>query len=142
MKLAEFNQNYEIDRKSRGLKAVEKSVNLSEKKHKYRAERAIFEGIVFDSKKEAKRFGELQLLEAHGAIENLESNAERIKKKLPKIRYELIKRNGNREHYEPDFEYLENGQKIVEDSKGYKTEVYKRKKRLMLKQHGIEIRES
>jgi hypothetical protein len=41
-----------------------------------------------------------------------------------------------------DFVYDENGAEVVEDVKGFKTAVYKRKKRLMAKQHKIEIRET
>lgn len=44
-------------------------------------------------------------------------------------------------HYVADFVYEEGGRTVVEDAKGYKTEVYKLKKKLMLWRYGIEIRE-
>jgi hypothetical protein len=43
--------------------------------------------------------------------------------------------------YKADFTYMEGGALIVEDTKGYRTPVYRLKKRLMKAVHGIEIRE-
>ena len=44
--------------------------------------------------------------------------------------------------YIADFVYHEGKKEIVEDVKGYQTDVYKLKKRLMWVVHGIEIRET
>jgi hypothetical protein len=45
--------------------------------------------------------------------------------------------------YVADFEYVDDkGKRIIEDVKGYKTREYKQKRRLMRKQHGIEILET
>ena len=44
--------------------------------------------------------------------------------------------------YIADFVYYEGKKEIVEDVKGYRTDVYKLKKRLMWVVHGIEIRET
>ena len=41
-------------------------------KHKYRAVKTTVDGITFDSKKEAKRYTELKLLEKSGMITHLE----------------------------------------------------------------------
>lgn len=43
--------------------------------------------------------------------------------------------------YYADFVYFENGERIVEDVKGVRTEAYKIKRKLMRWIHGIEIRE-
>ena len=43
--------------------------------------------------------------------------------------------------YIADFTYVENGEKIVEDTKGFKTKDYIIKRKLMLYTHGIKIRE-
>ena len=43
--------------------------------------------------------------------------------------------------YFADFVYQENGETVVEDAKGYRTEVFRIKKKLMLYIHGIRIRE-
>jgi hypothetical protein len=41
-----------------------------------------------------------------------------------------------------DFTYMEDGKLVVEDCKGFKTDVYKIKKKLMLWVHGIRIKET
>ena len=105
---------------------------------KYRNEKTEVDGIVFDSKKEANRYRELILLEKAGEISGL---------KLQE-KYELIPaiyEDGvciqRAVYYVADFVYRENGEKIVEDVKGMKTEVYKLKKKLLRWRYGIEVRE-
>jgi hypothetical protein len=100
---------------------------------KYHNTKTTVDGIAFDSKKEAARHGELQLLAKAGAIQDL-------RLQMP---FELIpKQAGERAvRYIADFVYMENGKMIVEDVKGVKTDVYKIKKKLMLAVHGIRIRE-
>ena len=94
---------------------------------KYGNEKAAVDGIVFDSKREARRYKELRLMEAAGEITGLRLQPE----------YELIpryKKDGHtirRTIYRADFEYrTRDGREIVEDVKGFKTDVYKLKKRL------------
>lgn len=105
---------------------------------KYHAEKTELDGIVFDSKKEAQRYAELKLLERSGAIHNLQRQ----------VRYELIpaqKKDGKTVeracHYIADFVYTENGKTVVEDVKGFRTKEYVLKRKLMLRVHGIEVRE-
>ena len=100
---------------------------------KYHNTKTTVDGIAFDSKKEAARHGELQLVAKAGAIQDL-------RLQMP---FELIpKQAGERAvRYIADFVYMENGKMIVEDVKGVKTDVYKIKKKLMLAVHGIRIRE-
>lgn len=43
--------------------------------------------------------------------------------------------------YIADFTYERGGQFVVEDAKGRKTDVYKIKKKLLYKEHGLEIQE-
>lgn len=98
------------------------------KRHKFNAKRTVAHGRSFASKKEARRYGELLVLEAAGKIENLRCQ----------VRFKLVQTVV----YIADFEYLENGQRVVEDAKGFKTREYKTKRRLMAEQHRIHIRES
>ena len=64
------------------------------------------------------------------------------------VKYELIPKYkiGNRTvramNYIADFVYNENGKEVVEDSKGYRTEVYKLKKKIFEHRYGIEIKET
>ena len=91
------------------------------------------DGQKFDSKKEYKHYVVLKLLERAGKISDLQRQ----------VRFELIpKQDGETAcHYVADFVYQKDGKRIVEDVKGYKTEVYKIKKKLMLYVHGIKIQE-
>lgn len=123
--------------------------------NKYGSRKVAVDGITFDSKKEAQRYCELRLLEKAGQITNLQRQVkfELIptqreestevykagpKKGLPKPGAVIE----NPTFYIADFVYMENGKKVVEDAKGYKTPEYKIKKKLLLWVHGIRIRES
>ncbi len=119
--------------------------------NKYGAEKCQVNGEVFDSKKEARRWQELRLLEKAGEISNLrrqvkyilipsqkEMTVEVRKNRTPKRTERVVERECS---YVADFVYEEDGKTIVEDAKGMKTEVYRIKKKLMLYVHGIKIRE-
>ena len=92
------------------------------------------DGRLFDSKAEAARWQELQLLERAGEITELERQVE----------YELIpKQKGERAvKYIADFRYIDHeGNTVVEDTKGVKTQVWIIKRKMMLRVHGIRVRE-
>ena len=92
------------------------------------------DGRLLDSKAEAARWQELQLLERAGEITELERQVE----------YELIpKQKGERAaKYIADFRYIDHdGKTVVEDTKGVKTPVWIIKRKLMLRVHGIRVRE-
>ena len=105
----------------------------AKKKSKYGSSKTEVNGIVFDSKKEANRYKELLILMKAGAIGLLELQ----------VSYELNEGGSHSLKYIADFVYVDalTGQKIIEDAKGYRTKEYKKKKRLMLKVHGIKIHE-
>lgn len=97
----------------------------------------------YDSKKERDRAFELKMLERKGIISGLKEQA---KFELIPAQYQII--NGKRKcvekscSYKADFVYVDQNKNfIVEDAKGFKTEVYKIKKKLMLSVHGIRIKE-
>lgn len=104
------------------------------------------------SKKEARRAFELQMLEKSGHIQNLE---EQVRfQLLPSQRGKRPRKQKNGKikmveysieqpvSYVADFVYEENGKKIVEDTKGFRTPDYIIKRKLMLYIHGIKIRET
>jgi hypothetical protein len=104
-------------------------------KNKYGARKLTApDGQVFDSVKEYHRWGCLKLLERAGEIRDLKRQ----------VKFELIpKQNGERAcYYIADFTYYMDGKLVVEDCKGFKTDVYKIKKKLMLWVHGIRIEET
>lgn len=95
---------------------------------KYHSKKVIVDGIKFDSLKEAKRYNELKILEKANEITELRLQ----------VKFELqpsFKKNGKtirKIEYIADFTYYDNklNKYIIEDTKGYKTEVYKLKKKL------------
>ena len=119
---------------------------------KYKNKKVTLDGITFDSKKEARRYGELSMLQRAGEISDLELQKEF---ELIPAQYETIPRygkNGQRlkdgkrciekpVKYKADFVYKENGVEVVEDTKGVKTKDYIIKRKLMLYVHGKRIRE-
>lgn len=122
-------------------------------KNKYQAKKTYANGMVFDSIKEADRYFSLYVLERAGKIKNLRRQ---VKFELLPTQYETFPRYSDKTGkrltdgkraiekgctYIADFVYEENGKTIVEDAKGFKTEAYKIKKKLMLYFHGIKIRE-
>ena len=103
-------------------------------KSKYHAVKTQVDGITFDSKKEAKRYTDLKFLERTKQIKNLQLQ----------VPYILIEKSqyGRAIKYVADFVYEENGHQVVEDTKGFRTPVYRLKKRLLAEKYGIEIKES
>jgi phage gp36-like protein len=103
---------------------------------KYGNEKVVIDGITFDSKKEGQRYLELKLLARAGKISDLKLQ----------VRYPLSVEATNGKlvkicTYVADFTYCENGHPVVEDVKGFRTDVYKIKKNLMAALHGVEVRE-
>jgi hypothetical protein len=89
----------------------------------------------YDSKAEAKRGFELDLLLQSGTVKDIKRQ----------VSYEIIpKQAGERAaHYVADFTYTDTatGATVVEDVKGVRTAVYILKRKLMLLVHGVKIRE-
>lgn len=125
------------DLSSKVREQVAKKV-LSEARNKYGAEKTVVDGIRFDSRREAKRYADLCLLERAGAISNLRRQVDYVL--VPSQR----KSDGSAERpvkYRADFVYERDGKEIVEDAKGMKTKEYVIKRKLMLYIHGIEVME-
>ena len=96
--------------------------------NKYRNKKTVVDGITFDSKKESHRFSELRIMQMGGYISGL----------ILQPTFEIIpqiKWNGKtlrKRLYIADFLYKQNGITIVEDVKGFRTQVYKLKRQLFL----------
>ncbi len=125
------------------------------------AKRVEFDGKLFGSKKEARRWAELKLLERSGHISDLQQQVpfelipaqyEAIptgefykkgeKKGQPKFKRVCIEKAVT---YVADFVYIENGKKVVEDTKGCKDGItynyFVLKRKMMLYFHNIKIKE-
>lgn len=109
---------------------------------KYKNRKTTVDGIVFDSKKEAARYQDLRLLERAGEIQDLRCQ----------VPFELVPAQRDAKgklverpvKYLADFVYQDcaTGERVVEDVKGYRTDVYKIKRRLMNHLYGIDIKET
>ena len=109
---------------------------------KYHNTKIQVDGIMFDSKLEAKRYGQLKMMERAGVIRDLELQPE----------YELIpsfRKNGKtwrRAVYKADFQYIlcEDDRIIIEDVKGSTaviTDVFRLKQKLFEYQYpGLSIK--
>lgn len=98
-------------------------------------------GITFDSAKEARRYQELRLLEKAGEIDGLTCQ---------QPFYLRVWRKGSFIEigtYRADFHYWEGAnttepREVIEDVKGFRTPLYRWKKKHVEAQYGIEIRET
>ena len=108
------------------------------RKTKYGANKALYDGIKFDSKKEAKRYSELKILEKSNKIKSL-------KLQVPfelQPKFKFMGKTIRAINYVADFVYEdEKGNMIVEDSKGFRTPIYKLKKKMFEYKYKIEIKE-
>lgn len=105
---------------------------------KYHNRRVTVDGKTFDSKKEAQRYRELSFLQRAGIIRDLELQKQYELIPAQRIGAKIVERAVK---YKADFVYKENGETVVEDTKGVKTKDYIIKRKLMLWIHGISIRE-
>ena len=109
-------------------------------------QKTVVDGIKFDSKREAKRYQELKLLERAGEIRALSLQVV-INFELGgvEIRYPPGKdgRRGRQMSYRPDFVYYlgADDKLTIEDSKGFLTDTYKIKRAIMYSM-GYEILET
>lgn len=118
---------------------------------KYGAKKITQNGITFDSKREAKRYGELLLLERAGAITELQRQVEFVLIPAQREPDTIGKRGGvikgkvieHKCSYVADFVYhnAEDGKLVVEDTKGFRTKDYVIKRKLLLWVHNIRIKE-
>lgn len=103
---------------------------------KYGNRKVIHDGIEFDSVKEAHRYCELKLMQRAGVISDLQLQVPFELIPTQRIDGKLAEKAVN---YVADFVYKQNGQTVVEDTKGMRTRDYIIKRKLMLYVHGIRI---
>lgn len=124
--------------------------------NKYHSKKTrLSDGTVFDSRKEARRWQQLRLLESRGEIQDLKRQVEY---ELIPNQYEIVERYSDktgkrlkdekrlaerRVCYVADFVYTKDGEIVVEDTKSpvTRTKDYIIKRKLMRHIHGIVIRE-
>ena len=110
--------------------------------NKYHARKWELDGKTFDSHKEARRYQELRFLLRAGVIKDLQMQTPF--ELIPAQRDQFGNLLERAVTYRADFTYTdENGRYIVEDvkSEATRTREYIIKRKLMLKVHGIRIKE-
>ena len=103
------------------------------RRSKFNNRKVMLQGVTFDSKAEAAHYLRLKALLEEGRIAELEIH--------PRFELHL---NGYRIcRYHADFSFVavSTGQRIVQDVKGYRTAVYRLKKRLFRAIYGFDIQE-
>lgn len=98
------------------------------KKNKYRNKNITIDGHTFPSLKEANRYCELKILLKAGEISDL--TLQPSFDICPQVKWNG--RTLRKRIYIADFMYIENGKKVVEDSKGAITKIYSLKRSLFL----------
>lgn len=103
-------------------------------RNKYRAVKTTIDGIIFDSKAEAKRYSFLKLRERAGEIANVELQKPFI--------LTAGKANQVVATYKADFAYddLTSGEYVVEDVKGVDTPVSRLKRKFVKALYGIDVK--
>jgi hypothetical protein len=98
---------------------------------KYRAVRTTVDGVEFASKREAAVYRDLRLRVLAGEITDLELQP----------RFPLTVHGVKVCTYVADFEWQEDGARIIADVKGVKTALYRLKKKLVRAIYGVDILE-
>jgi hypothetical protein len=125
-------------------------MTMRSSRSKYGNKKVVRNGITYDSQREADRHAILKLLERAGKISDLERQVKFVLIPAQYAPDTIGARGGVKKgrllerevSYVADFVYTENGKRIVEDSKGFRTPEYKLKRKMMLYFHGIEIKET
>lgn len=124
---------------------------MAKRKAKYGSKKVTFDGLEFDSKKEMYRYIRLKSMQEEGLISDLcmqvpyeiipavyEEETVQLKTKV-KIVTKCVQRAA---YYVADFVYKDkDGNEVVEDAKGMRTEKYLLKKKMMRAFLGITIKE-
>ena len=121
------------------------------KGNKYNNKKIEIDGLLFDSKREARRYNELKFMEKAGEIKDLERQVKFVLIPAQRKPDTIGPRGGIHKgqllekecSYIADFVYkhIATGETVVEDTKGMRTADYIIKRKLMLERYNIQIRE-
>lgn len=111
------------------LVAVMSSLGKNKKRAKYGNTRVASADGAFDSKAEYARWIDLNLLLKAGEITDLQRQ----------VKYPLTAHNQLIGHYVADFVYQRNGEEVIEDVKGHRTQLFIWKARHFRAQYGKDI---
>ncbi len=104
--------------------------------NKYHNKKCIYKDMMFDSKKERDYYVLLEMMLKNNQITDLKTQVKFELQPSFKFKGKTIRSI----NYIADFTYVKNGKLVIVDTKGYRTEVYKLKKKMM-QYKGLEIKE-
>ncbi len=115
------------------------SNSIDQKKNKYNNTKVEYKGIKFDSIKEMKHYQLLEYLQRIGEIKELKLQVPY--ELIPK--YKINNKTVRKTTYIADFTYIttKDGKLHIVDTKGFKTDVYRLKKKLFEYKYGVEVEE-
>lgn len=116
---------------------IQESFIRRRSRNKYGAKKTQVGDVNFDSKREANRWMELQLLQRAGEISDLQRQ---VKVELIGQYRPLYTRTGRKMILTFDFSYIEDGVQYYEDAKGYPTRDYEVRV-AVARAMGLEVRE-
>jgi hypothetical protein len=105
---------------------------------KYRAKKQVVDGITFASRAEARRYGELKILQQAGKVSELQLQVPFVL--APAVLIRGANRKSPALRYVADFVFVRDGARVIEDVKGALTQAYRIKRHLMAVQ-GLHITE-
>ena len=104
--------------------------------NKYKNKKVMYKDMIFDSKKERDYYIILEALQKNGEIKDLKWQVPFELQPKFKFKGKTIRAIT----YIADFTYIKDGQLVIVDTKGYRTEIYKLKKKMM-QYKGYDIKE-
>ena len=115
------------------------SNSIDQKKNKYNNTKVEYKGIRFDSIKEMKHYQLLEYLQKIGEIKELKLQVPY--ELIPK--YKINNKTVRKTSYVADFTYIttKDDKLHIVDTKGFKTDVYRLKKKLFEYKYGVEVEE-
>lgn len=125
------------------------------RKNKYNAKKVEFDGHVFDSKKEKARYELLKEYYNSGLIDDLrrqvryELESPVVEEYEEQLKTKVVKKTRTLQrgiYYTCDFQYIKDGELVVEDVKSSPAQAkldkaYQIRKKLLFARHGIKIKE-
>lgn len=113
--------------------------SIDYKQSKYKNKKVMCDGYKFDSKKERNYYLKFKAMQELGVIRDLELQKEFVLQD----KFKLNDKTRRKITYKADFSYIstKDGKLHVIDVKGFKTDVYRLKKKLFEKKFMIEIEE-
>ena len=113
--------------------------SIDVKQNKYKNKKVIYDGIKFDSNREMAYYIKLKMLEEKGIIKDLE-----LQKSFElQPSFKLNGKTYKKITYRADFSYVsvQDNKIHIVDTKGFRTQVYKLKRKMFAYKYGIEIEE-